>query len=930
MTLPSGTVTFLFTDVEGSTRLWDAFPDDMRAALRAHDHVLTAAAGRYGGAVVKHTGDGLFIAFDSAASATQAAVEAQRGLAAVDWPDVVGSLMVRMALHTAEVSPIGDDYLSPEVNRVARIEAAGHGGQILLSGSTSRLARKALPPGTVLEDLGTHPLRGLSEPENIHQLTVEGLRSNFPPLRTAAAVVGRLPSFATEFVGRNDELEDLIDLVLEPATRVVSIVAGGGMGKTRVAVEAARRISERTGIVAHFVALESITDESSMTTAVAGSVGFGVDLHLATSFGEQRQLFDFLRAHPLVLVLDNLEQVAGAGRWISALATEVPGVKVLATSRDRLSVTAEKVFPLRGLDADHDAIELFCSRCAAAGASVLPDTAGVSELVALLDGMPLALELAAAWAPMLPVTEITAEVRRNLDFLTSINSDTDERHRSVRAVFEQSWRRLDADTRDGLARLGVFVAPFTREAAADIAGVDLSTILRLVQASLIRRNPLADTFSLHPLLREFALGRLDDRDALGRRYARHYVSELLRRAGDLEGARQIEVRDELVQDLEHLRAALLWAVTHMDDDELVDVVVAAERFYFLHSWVELVGDFGRLVDAARTTPDVAPISYLLLRGYWLLMRTQFEPPDELEVALSGVVDEAEQVGGLPLRVARAGFGMLESERSNFEECVRWMELAEATQAPADALLDLHIGAFKGWALVQLGRAEEARTVFTFYLAGATERQDGICRAFLLSKLGTALSDLGDHASAAERHHEGREIFVKAGDRGGQGYTLSRLSWTHYLMGNHELALRYALDGLSHFEAMNLRWGVAISHARAGLAEVALGRVTEAKARFLETIRLAREAGLPDATHYGIIGLGLALVAENRHREAARLLLGSLSAERNPYRGFAEGGMTEIRATGAVDDLDAAGAAAATLTLDELADDAVRLATSSRS
>ena len=169
--------------------------------------------------------------------------------------------------------------------------------------------------------------------------------------------------------------------------------------------------------------------------------------------------------------------------------------------------------------------------------------------------------------------------------------------------------------------------------------------------------------------------------------------------------------------------------------------------------------------------------------------------------------------------------------------------------------------------------------------------------------------------------------MKAGDRGGQGYTLSRLSWTHYLMGNHELALRYALDGLGHFEAMNLRWGIAISHARAGLAEVALGRTTEAKARFLETIRLAREAGLPDATHYGITGVGLALVTEGRPRDAARLLLGSLSAQRNPYKDFAEKGMDDVRSTGAVDDLDAVGSAAATLTLEELADEAVRLATS---
>jgi class 3 adenylate cyclase/predicted ATPase len=927
VTLPSGTVTFLFTDVEGSTRLWDAFPDDMREALRAHDEVITAAAIRRGGVVVKHTGDGLFVAFDSATEATQAAVAAQRGLADVEWPDVVGSLMVRMALHTAEVSPTGNDYLSPDVNRVARIEAAGHGGQILLSGSTSRLVGGALPDGTALLDLGTHPLRGLSDPEHIHQLAVEGLHATFPPLRTEAALVGQLPTFGTEFVGRQDELDDLVALALEAGTRVLSVVANGGMGKTRIAVEAARRIAEQSGAVAHFVSLESVTDEHAITSTVASSVGFGIDLHLSGAFSEQRQLFDFLSAHRLVLVLDNLEQIAGAGTWVSALVAAVPSVTVLATSRDRLRVTAERVFPLAGMDAADDAVALFCSRCAAAGAPIRPDSEGVATLVELLDGMPLALELAAAWAPMLPVTEIVSEIRRDLDFLTSTNADTNDRHRSVRAVFEQSWRRLEADVRSGLSRLGVFVAPFTREAAAAVADVGLPTLMQLVQSSLLRRDPLDDTFSLHPLLREFAADRLEAREALEERYARHYLAELVRRADDLEGARQIEARDELVEDLGHLRAALHWAITRLGDDELVELVAVANRFYFLHSWVESITDFGRLVAASRAATPVAPTAHLLLRAFWMLMRTQFEPSDDLEEGFRTLVEDAEALGELPLRVARAGFGILEAERSNYQESVKWLELAESTQAEPNTILDLQIGAWKGWALLQLGRPEEGRTVFTGYLAGATERRDGISRAFLLSKLGVAEDDLGDHASAAERHHEGREIFVKAGDEGGQGYTLSRLSWTHYLMGNYELALRYALDGLSHFETMNLRWGIAVSHSRAGLAELAMGRTTEAKPRFLETIRLAREAGLPDQVHYGIIGVGLALAAEQRPRDGAFLLLGSLAAERNPYKDFAERGMDDIRSTGSVEDLDSVGTAAVTLTLDELADEAVRLATS---
>ena len=924
MALPTGTVTFLFTDVEGSTRLWDAFPDDMRAALRIHDAILTTAAERHDGVIVKHTGDGLFIAFGSATGATQAAIDAQQGLREAEWPDVVGSLMVRMALHTAEVEPVGHDYLSPEVNRVARIEAAGHGGQVLLSGSTTRLVGTSLPDGARLVDLGTHPLRGLSEPEHIHQLTVDGLPEAFPPLRTEAAIKGRLPSFPTEFVGRHEELEDLVALAADPATRLVTLVANGGMGKTRLAVEAARTLAERTGAIAHFVALESITDEESITSTVASSIGFGVDLHLSGSFSEQAQLFDFLRVHDLVLVLDNLEQIPEAGGWVSALVSEVPSVTVIATSRDRLRVTAERVVPLAGMNTAADAVALFCSRCRAAGAPVEPTAAGVADLVALLDGMPLALELAAAWAPMLPVPEIAEEIRKDLDFLTATTSDTSDRHRSVRAVFDQAWRRLDGNVKEGLARLGVFVAPFSRDAAGQVADVGLPTLMELVQASLVRRDPLADTFSLHPLLREFAVARLEDRDALEERYARHYLNQLRRRSDDLEGPRQIEARDELVDDLDHLRAALAWAMAHLDDVELLPLVRSANRLYFLHSWVDLVTDFGRLLDSERTTPDSAPAARLLLRAYWMEMRTQFENADALEPEFREFLETAESIGGPGLRAARVGFGMLEAERSAFEESIRWIELAEDWDGEPDYLLELFIGTWKGWSQVQLGLADQAKGTFLRYLADATERRDGISRAFLLSKLGVADDQLGDHAAAAEHHHEGREIFVKAGDRGGQGYTLSRLSWTHYLMGNHELALRYALDGLEQFEALNLRWGIAVSHARAGLAEVAMGRTREAKARFLETIRIAREAAIPDQVHYGVIGVGLALVADGDHTNAARLLLGSLAAERNPYKDFAEKGVAEIREAGEIVNLDDIGTAAATLSVQELADEAVRL------
>ncbi len=931
MSLPAGTVTFLFTDVVGSTRLWDSFPDDMRTALALHDEILTTATKTSGGTVVKHTGDGLFIAFGSALAAVRAAVEAQQQLADGDWPEITGPLQVRMALHTADVEPTGEDYLSPEVNRVARIESAGHGGQILASNSTARLIGDALPEGATLVDLGTHRLRGISAPEHIHQIAVEGLHASFPPLRTERGIKGHLPSFTTPFVGRAGELDELVAIASEPTTRLLSIVGNGGMGKTRLAVETARRLTDSSAAVGHFLSLESLTDDGTMTTAVAGSIGFGVDLHISGTFSERTQLFDFLRAHELVLVLDNLEHLPGAGSWISDLLAEVPSVTVIATSRERLQITAERVYPLGGLDADSDAIALFSDRCRSAGASVDGSTPGVRRLVDLLGGMPLALELAAAWAAMLPVEEIAVEIRRDLDFLTSTQQDTPDRHRSVRAVFEQTWRRLDPQIGAGLASLAIFVAPFSREDAASVAGVGLPVLAQLVNASLLRRNAIDETYGLHPLLREFALEKLGEgRAAAEERYARRYLSELLNRADDLVGADQIAVRDVFVAELDHLRAGLAWAVTHLEDDELVPILFATYRLFMLHSWADWVVDSGHLIDVLIDHNGAEGTwqrpSHLLLRGLRLIERTQFEHPDAIIGDLERLIELAEPIGGDVLLVACLARGMLEVERSAYVEALEWLDRAESISVDRDPMLDLQLGAFKGWALYLLERLDEARSVLSEYLARATEIRNGIARAFLLSKLGVVADEMGDHATAADHHHEGREVFVKAGDAGGQGYTLSRLSWTHYLLGNHQLALRYALDGLEHFESMNLRWGMAISHSRAGLAEVELGRTTEAKARFLRTIEIAEETDIPDAIHYGIIGIGLALSADGRDAEAARLLLGSIAADRNPYRRFAETGLAAIRERDSVSDLDSVGASAATLSLGELSAEARRFAT----
>ncbi len=896
--LPAGTVTFLFTDVEGSTRMWDVFPDDMRVALALHDDAVTSAVAAHGGCVVKHTGDGLFLAFASAQQAFACAVDAQRRLSAADWPDVIGPLGVRMALHTADAEPVDGDYHSPEVNRVARIEAAGHGGQVLLS-DAARAFITDLPQGVSVRDLGEHALRGISRPERIHEASIEELRTVFPPLRTASAIPGHLPAFSTSFVGRGRELADLVDIVTEPESRIVTLLGPGGIGKSRLGVEVARAAAPRIGAVAHFLSLEAITDPGHIVKALADSIDFTLDLHVSAAVSERTQVFDRLRTQPLVLVLDNLEHLPGAGPLLADMVAELADLTIIATSRERIGVSAEQVVTVEGLDWEQDALALLVQRARQAGGEVDESAPEAAHLVALVGGMPLAIEMAAAWTPLLDLAEINTEIGRDLDFLSSSAADVPDRHRSVRAVFDQSWRRLEPGAREALAAISIFVAPFSREAALEVAGASLPILATLVNGSLLRRHPLAGTYSLHPLLREFATDHLTSRRPVEERYARYFLAGLAAQRERLAGRDQIAARDELVEELDHLRFAVGWGMGHLPDDEMYDLVAAFGELLFIHSWADQAVDLHRLAvlgeEAFGQVGARDRKSYLLARAMEAITQANFLPPDDVEAILAPVLASTTDADGLARATALTARGVVEEYRNDSAAAIEWYERAAAIEMPHNPLCSSVLGSWYGWAHLQIGNAQEARRIFQAALARAESDGFEIGRAYLLSKLGTAADGIGEHRQAVEYHHEGREIFVKAGDIGGQGYTLSRLSWSHNSMGNWDLARRYGLEGLEKFEEMNHRWGIAVSNGRVGLAEIELGLLDSAAHRFLETLRIAEESGLPDQLHYGVIGVGRLLHAVGDDRAAARLLAGSAAAERNPYRDIADRVLPQLEA-----------------------------------
>jgi class 3 adenylate cyclase/predicted ATPase len=885
--LPSGTVTFLFTDIEGSTSLWDAFPDDMRAALTMHDALVTAAVTERGGHVVKSTGDGIFAAFDSALGAAAAAVDAQAGLAAAAWPTVVGSLGVRMALHTATIEPDEGDYHGSDVNRVARIEAAGNGGQILMSEATAALISGALPAGAEIVSLGTHLLRGLSVPEHIHQLTAPGQTGSYPPLKTVTTTTAKLPEFATSFVGRAAEIDAIAERAADPASRVISLVGTGGAGKTRLAVEAARRCADEQRVVAHFLSLVPVSSVDGLVKALAESLDFTIDLHLLSpGFTEKRQVFDRLAMYPTVLVLDNFEHMIEHAGFVHELVTELPNVTVIVTSRQRLGIQAEWIHAVGGLSSGaEDARTLFLERSRQLGGAVHDQDPAIDTICGLVGGLPLGIELAAAWTPILPPSEVAKEISANLDFLAATSSDLPDRHRSLRAVFEYSWNLLDPTGREALARLAVFPSSFTREAAVAIAGTQLPGLFDLLQKSLLQRN-VVDRFDLHPLVREFALEKLGaDRATLEEAHARFFTRLLLSRAADLAGSsNQVGVRDEVAEEFDHIRVAAEWFLVHEEAGVCLAIADALLSFFFLYSWSEGAAILGRLaaIRAQATSEDHV---YLMLKMFEYEFAANFLEPAELREEIMRLLPALEEMGGRGLMWGYGLLGVASFMSGDLGPALEWFERAEAIDAERDTVLNIFLPAWHGWTRLLVGEPERGNAIFAKAEAEARAAGAELGKAYLLSKLGIASDQLGDHEAAVRYHGGAQDVFVKFDDPSGQGYALSRLSVSWFRQGDHELAVRYALEGLERFESVNHRWGMVISRCRAAFPEIELGRIDQALERLREALDLAERAGMKEPMFYALTGIGRAWAASERDEQAALLLSFSDSPD-NPYREYA--------------------------------------------
>ena len=594
---PTGTVTFLFSDIEQSTRLVERLGSRAFAkVLEQHQRILRTAFVEHDGVERGTEGDSFFVVFAQASAAVAAAADGQVRLAEAQWPDD-GRIQVRMGMHTGVGILGGDDYVGIDVHLAARIAAAAHGGQILLSDATRALVARKPLDRVQLRALGSYRLKDIAEPERLWQLDVTGLRTEFPPLRALDVRRAHLPPDATTFVGREAELESVARLVAE--RRLVTLTGPGGTGKTRLALRAGARAAEAFANGAFFVPLATVTDATLVPRAIASSLDLPDDSGSAMT----DVLADWTREREVLLVLDNLEQIETVGSVVGRLLHGSPGVRVLATSRSRLDLAGEQEFAVApfatpGTGAARpeieasEAVRLFVDRAHL----VRPDLAFgpdelaiVGEVTRQVDGLPLAIELAAARLRMLPLPAIRDRLERRLEALVGGPADAPARQRSLREAIAWSHDLLDAPARVLFRRLAVFAGGWDIEAAEGVAAVDGVSdvelgLSALVDQSLVQPRSFASRawFTMLPTIAEFAAEQLDasgERLAVERAHAA-YVRRLAESvAAHADGPDADAWFDRVEADLDNVRTVIRRSTRSGDLDEALGVASALRPFW---------------------------------------------------------------------------------------------------------------------------------------------------------------------------------------------------------------------------------------------------------------------------------------------------------------------------------------------------------------
>jgi predicted ATPase/class 3 adenylate cyclase len=766
----------LFTDIEGSTAMLGRLGEQYAEALSAQRALMRAAISAWRGREMGTEGDSFFVVFGSAADAVGCVVAAQRALAGHQWPGGL-AVRVRMGIHSGEPAEHEGSYVGMDVHRAARIAAAAHGGQVVLSEATRLLADSGLPDGVSVRDLGFHRLKDIAEAERIWQLTAPGLRADFPPLKSLGTQAS-LPVPATPLIGRDEDLARLRAALAEPGVRVVTLTGTGGLGKTRLAIAAGAALGQVYPHGVFFVALAAVSDAEVMWKTLADSLDVSADGPVAGAVTR------YLADRRALLVLDNLEQLAGAGEVVAALLAAAPGLVVLATSRRPLHVQGEHEFPVPALEvprtadvgsvAGSSAVRLFAQQAAMVRPGFAVTAENAADIAAIcrhLDGLPLAIELAAARAKLLSPRALLARLGHGLG-LASAEAGRPLRQQTLRNLIAWSYDLLDPGVAQVFRRMSVFAGGADLDALAAVAGTGdgdpagpdpLELVAELQDVSLItvtEGEGGEPRLGMLETIRDYALERLerdDDGDGARRRHAEYYAAFAERANAQLDGPAQLAALDRLEAEHDNLRAALSWSL----DTQAADPAREGER--------AVIGL--RLVQA---------LSY-----FWY----QHGHATEGRRWLQRAVDLTSAEGGEPLARLAHGLGVL---------------------------------------LDQLGEPDAARQLFERSLAIWRELGDREQQAKELNSLGIVHRHLGDPDMARALLEQAIAINRTIPGSVRLGASLANLGQLESGEGNLDRASEVLREALALDAEHGDLWGMTVSRHSLALVSLRSGRPAEAR------------------------------------------------------------------------------------------------------
>lgn len=930
---PAGTVTFLFTDIEGSTRLVQSLGDRYAQILADHRKVLVGIIEHHDGYVVDAHGDSVFAAFPRATDAAAAAIEAQRAMAAGQSQEDA-ALRVRMGLHTGEPLLVEGGYVGIDVHRAARICAAGHGGQILVSGTTRELIADDLPLDTGFSDLGHHRLKDLARPLQLFQLVTADLPGDFPALRSLSTFPNNLPNLLTSFVGRRQELADVKQLLT--SGRLVTLTGVGGCGKTRLALQIAAELLESFPDGIWLADFTLVTDPALIEHAVIAALGIREE----PARPIQQTLLDYLGPKKLLLLLDNCEHLLRASAGLShVLLQSCPNLRILATSREPLGVMGETIYRMSPLAVPTDpaapletltqfeATQLFVDRAVAVFPKFKLDAVNAKAAATIcrrLQGIPLAIELAASRVRFMPVDQISERLQHKFTILADHGQVAMPQHRTLQAVMDWSYDLLSEREQKMLRRLSVFAGGFTLDAADEVCGGDairapevLDLLALLVDKSLVLYQPDQIRYGLLEMVRQYAWEKLQDAEeseAVRARHLRFYLSLAETAEKHLRGAEAIAWLDRLDGEHDNLRAALRWAAVESQDMGSAFRLAGALWWFWLvrghwsegRDWLErMLEQSAPAVLRVKVLAGAATLAHYqrdyaratVFSNESLALCRRLNDTLGIAHALSRLAEVARARGDYERAVALGedSVALFQEARDPWGEALARLLLGITIERDgrerAEALFEQSLSLFRTvgdpWgrlnALGRLGRIARvrgdlthARELYSECLTISERLGDLWGVAAALVNLGMAARGQGDYNRAQEQLERSLELFRKLGDRSLTTYALEELGLLAIYAGNSSQAVELLTQAVEISRGLGGdKLGLAVCLQRLGLAMHIQGNNQRARTLLEESLPLYRELHESIGIAACLSDLGKVLLHMGLPEEAARLQTESL-------------------------------------------------------